>query len=732
MAIRLNKAMRLLNIGKETAVEYLNSIPGLELPEDVNFGWKLTDSQFEALQEKFKLDWAVKEKSKSITYKKTGKNKENNSKQLPSGNSVSMSFAEKKESGTSIDKLNLKITQKDIEQNKKTETSSSIRQIDNSEKKVVAVFWSKLEFVKHKILFKYKKKVFTLSNPNISSFYNKYKLRNREKKIKIILDYVTGNFSFKDSSLLEEIISIGQNSNENIRKAYIQDRVNKLNKQLQTIIFPKDNKNTSRLFIRISQIVLIKDVASLMYDGTSYYSYVTNREKQIITLLDKDLYIPIRINPDKASFNFEIDITGFSTDENNKTALPKKNKTITPKQIFPQNRKELLGFENIDFFDGYYLVWIIKNGKKDPSINPLKIYDKNSLSCLKLIHKYLYDRLPKNIEIIYNSERVLSLSHEYTLGKYIKILYDNIEEYGEWWEEVQNERKPSLPSCKKISQQQIRRIISLRNCYLDYLSGIPNQRNIIKVYEVRQNQQEDVFIFSVQLKNGQIAVIFENVSFVATATWVFIVDEENYKENINRIFDYFTNYEIHNKRQSLTKIANPPEKFKAVDYHKIMHDEPEGWIRRLNDILNREIPTNRIQFNQGLHISEETVSRSSSPEEIKTKHIHNELMRRLYDYLSEQYGEENVGTENRIGTKKIDVVVKIPNGYNIYEIKSDPEPRNCIREAMGQILDYAYFECEDTIHQMTIVGKTPETKEVNAYLKTFRNEKSLEIYYMSI
>lgn len=68
--------MRLLNIGKETAVEYLNSIPGLELPEDVKFSSRLTDSQFEALQEKFKVDWAVKEKSKSITYKKTGKNKE--------------------------------------------------------------------------------------------------------------------------------------------------------------------------------------------------------------------------------------------------------------------------------------------------------------------------------------------------------------------------------------------------------------------------------------------------------------------------------------------------------------------------------------------------------------------------------------------------------------------------------------------------------------------------------
>ncbi len=51
---------------------------------------------------------------------------------------------------------------------------------------------------------------------------------------------------------------------------------------------------------------------------------------------------------------------------------------------------------------------------------------------------------------------------------------------------------------------------------------------------------------------------------------------------------------------------------------------------------------------------------------------------------------------------------------------------------MGQILDYTFIDCEDTIHKMVIVGVTPETKEVNTYLTKFREKNSQEIYYTAV
>ncbi len=45
MGIRLGKAMTILNVGKETIVEYLKKKPGLEPTKEMNPNTKLTDSQ---------------------------------------------------------------------------------------------------------------------------------------------------------------------------------------------------------------------------------------------------------------------------------------------------------------------------------------------------------------------------------------------------------------------------------------------------------------------------------------------------------------------------------------------------------------------------------------------------------------------------------------------------------------------------------------------------------------
>ena len=482
-------------------------------------------------------------------------------------------------------------------------------------------------------------------------------------------------------------------------------------------------KEHIQLSITVSEISFSGEQAVILHDGKKYRTFVTKSEKEILLLLNKDQTMLIMINTLTKTFKFR----------DNFSELPKKKVQNIPNAQIPQKEQRItLEIENIEFLDNHYLIWIVREGKKDISIAPLKVADNNSHPCLKLIHKYFSERFPKSIDVIYNSERVIGLSQPYILSSYIKTLNRNIDEHGEWWEEVQNARKKPLTVCRNIPAAQVYKDMSLRNSHIDYLAGMPNQKTVIKIYEVRQNQQEDVFIFTVSIGNGLYAVIYENVSFTATATWVFIVREENYEECINRIFDYFTNYELHYKRQSLVKSLNPPQKFKAETYQKIMHDEPKGWIKRLNDILNREIPSNEIQFNQGLHIAAEANTRSVSSEMGKVQHLHNELMRKLYYQLCQEYGEENVGTENRIGTKKIDVVVKIDGGYNIYEIKTDAEPRGCVREAMGQILDYAFYECENVIYKMVIVGATPETKEVNTYLAKFREKNALEIYYMSV
>ena len=69
MSIRLNKAIRELNIGLQTAVEFLEKKKELgEVKGDPNF--KLSDEQYSALVEQFKNDKDVKSDAAKIFQKK--------------------------------------------------------------------------------------------------------------------------------------------------------------------------------------------------------------------------------------------------------------------------------------------------------------------------------------------------------------------------------------------------------------------------------------------------------------------------------------------------------------------------------------------------------------------------------------------------------------------------------------------------------------------------------------
>lgn len=69
MSIRLNKAIVELNIGLQTAVEFLQKRPELgEVKADTNF--KLSDEQYDALKQAYKQDAEVRNKAGKLFMKK--------------------------------------------------------------------------------------------------------------------------------------------------------------------------------------------------------------------------------------------------------------------------------------------------------------------------------------------------------------------------------------------------------------------------------------------------------------------------------------------------------------------------------------------------------------------------------------------------------------------------------------------------------------------------------------
>lgn len=86
--------------------------------------------------------------------------------------------------------------------------------------------------------------------------------------------------------------------------------------------------------------------------------------------------------------------------------------------------------------------------------------------------------------------------------------------------------------------------------------------------------------------------------------------------------------------------------------------------------------------------------------------IHNEIERQLYKFLiSEGILKSNIACDTTsFGGKLADVVVRIDNDtFNIYEIKTDIDTRRGLREATGQLLDYATWEKSISIKKIYAV-----------------------------
>lgn len=77
MSVRLSKAIRELNIGLQTAVEFLEKKGNLgEVKNDLSF--KLSEQQYEALVEEFKSDKDMRTRADKIFAKKTKEKKKRN------------------------------------------------------------------------------------------------------------------------------------------------------------------------------------------------------------------------------------------------------------------------------------------------------------------------------------------------------------------------------------------------------------------------------------------------------------------------------------------------------------------------------------------------------------------------------------------------------------------------------------------------------------------------------
>jgi hypothetical protein len=111
---------------------------------------------------------------------------------------------------------------------------------------------------------------------------------------------------------------------------------------------------------------------------------------------------------------------------------------------------------------------------------------------------------------------------------------------------------------------------------------------------------------------------------------------------------------------------------------------------------------------------------------------HSKIQEFLVKKLIEKYGNKNVSLEHPIFGNKIDVVVNDNRGLYFYEIKTALTARDCIRQAMGQILDYGFWPGQQNAVKLFIVGEAIIDKNTEKYLQYLNDQFRLSLDYIRI
>jgi hypothetical protein len=77
----------------------------------------------------------------------------------------------------------------------------------------------------------------------------------------------------------------------------------------------------------------------------------------------------------------------------------------------------------------------------------------------------------------------------------------------------------------------------------------------------------------------------------------------------------------------------------------------------------------------------------------------------------------------------VDLIGRDPGCVTYYELKTESTARLCIRQAIGQLLDYSHYPNSHAADRLVVVGDAPVTAECRAYLKLLQEKFNLPLHY---
>ena len=169
------------------------------------------------------------------------------------------------------------------------------------------------------------------------------------------------------------------------------------------------------------------------------------------------------------------------------------------------------------------------------------------------------------------------------------------------------------------------------------------------------------------------------------------------------------------------------EKLRA-EARNVLRNESVGLSARPEDADKKAVSP--FRFKPGFRNKPVATTATIVGQQLNVDLRHNEMQQALYWDLTIEYGEANVGAEIPTGTgDRIDLVVRRGAKYWFYEIKTSLSSRDCIREALAQLLEYSFWPGAQKAERLIIVGEPLLDPDSERFLTRLKKDFSLPLEY---
>lgn len=342
-----------------------------------------------------------------------------------------------------------------------------------------------------------------------------------------------------------------------------------------------------------------------------------------------------------------------------------------------------------------------------------------NVECLKSRHAYnslintFIRRLPP-IEIEIHDSKVVILN-QIAFQEIIELLHFRSNLFSVVEGKMQ---RLSIRHFHNVSKEVLRAFFPLDKT--DYLNYLQNEQDssirYIPVYE-STNETPDGFLFTINYSKGYLVVWESTSEMDHRATYVFETSKEEVPYLHQLLFDYIMS-EMPNKRQNLR--LNRIKEFVGFNYTYVDHDDFISWQGRFKQLLEN------VKNNDGLTIKKEDNVKyvlSESVREYTPKH--NIMQNRIRQELE----KSGLYSQILLESGHVDIKALTHDGkWHYFEVKTSC-PRYCIREGLGQILEYVHFSNGIKAEKLFIVGPQKMSDHEKSYIQLLRNVYNLPIWY---